>query len=74
MVFDDSLSRGEDPPAADVLEQGERLGRRSSKIGAALQPTDFQVSTVGTLSTGRGGGRPSPSSATALVFELCKVM
>ena len=75
VVFDDSLSRGEIHQLREaMLEQGGAAAA-FIEIRRGAQPTDFQVSTVGTLSTGHvAEAAIAQSLGPALVFELCKVM
>ena len=57
-----------------MLEQGG-ASAAFIEIRRGAQPTDFQVSTVGTLSTGHvAEAAIAQSLGPALVFELCKVM
>ncbi|WP_298434507.1 hypothetical protein [Ottowia sp.] len=75
VVFDDSLSRGEIHQLREaMLEQGG-ASAAFIEIRRGAQPTDFQVCTVGTLSTGHvAEAAIAQSLGPALVFELCKVM
>ena len=66
-------------PAMEQLR--ERIGARSGTQPAVIEineqvgATEFQASTIGTLSTGRvAAGSLKQALGPALVFELCKVI
>ncbi len=52
-----------------------RLKRLSVEINEQVGATEFQASTIGTLSTGHvAAGSLKQALGPALVFELCKVI
>ena len=75
LIYDASVAG----PPMDQLR--ESIGARSGSLPAVIEineqagATEFQASTIGTLSTGRvAAGALNQSLGPALVFELCKVL
>ena len=75
LVYDASV------PAAQLEQLRENVGAQAGSLPAVIEineqagATEFQASTIGTVSTGRvAASALNQSLGPALVFELCKVL